>query len=59
MENNLQIGDIVKVLDINANGTIIAINEKGLYKVRFAKLYIPAFYKATELKLISRPEGEN
>ena len=59
MEDNLKVGDIVKVIDINANGVIISINERGLYKVKFDKLYIPAFYKASELKFIVRPEVED
>ena len=59
MGDSLQIGDTVKVLDLSANGVITNINEKGLYKVKFDKFYIPAFYKASELKFISRPEGVN
>ena len=54
MEDNLQIGDTVKVIDINAVGNIISINEKGLFKVVFNSLYIPAWYKSTELKFIER-----
>ena len=58
MGDKFKIGDIVKVIDLNANGIIVAINEKGLFKVKFDGFYIPAFYKETELNFITRPKEE-